>query len=85
MVRLRNSSPFYLTGGIDFGDYDHRMRIAHAARRIAQRSIAVAGAKIGSPRAEIPPYVTPQAACDSSVERLTSQRGTPADQLRLGG
>jgi hypothetical protein len=27
-----------------------------------------------SPRAEIPPYVTPQAACDSSVEKLTSQR-----------
>ena len=63
----------------------HRMRIAHAARRITQRSIAVAGAKIGSPRAEIPPYVTPQAACDCSVEKLTSQRGTPADELRLGG
>jgi hypothetical protein len=24
MVRLRNSSPFYLLGGIDLGDYDHR-------------------------------------------------------------
>jgi hypothetical protein len=41
MVRLRNTSPFYLTEGIDFGDYDHRIRIARAARRIAQRSIGV--------------------------------------------
>jgi hypothetical protein len=44
MVRLRNSSPFYLTEGVDFGDYDHRIRIARAARRIAQRSIGVEAA-----------------------------------------
>jgi hypothetical protein len=39
MVRLRNSSPFPLAEGVDFGDYDRRIRIARAARRIAQRSI----------------------------------------------
>jgi hypothetical protein len=39
MVRLRNSSPFFLTEGVDFGEYDRRIRIARAARRIAQRSI----------------------------------------------
>jgi hypothetical protein len=39
MVRLRNSSPFFLTEGVDFGDYDRRIRIARAARRVAQRSI----------------------------------------------
>jgi hypothetical protein len=39
MVRLRNTSPFYLTEGIDFGDYDLRIPIARAARRVAQRSI----------------------------------------------
>jgi hypothetical protein len=33
----------------------------------------------------IPPYVTPQTACDCSVEKLASQRGAPADQLSLGG
>jgi hypothetical protein len=31
-------------GGIDFGDYDLRLRIARAARRIAQRSISVEAA-----------------------------------------
>jgi hypothetical protein len=41
MVRLRNTSPFYLTEGIDFGDYGYRIRIARAARRVAQRSIRV--------------------------------------------
>jgi hypothetical protein len=34
---------------------------------------------------EIPPYVEPQIACDSSVEKLTSQRGAPPDQVSLGG
>jgi hypothetical protein len=38
MVRLRNSSPFCLAEGVDFGDYDRRLRIARAARRIAQRA-----------------------------------------------
>jgi hypothetical protein len=45
MVRLRNSSPFYLLGGIDLGDYDHRIRIARAARRVAQRSIVAEAAR----------------------------------------
>jgi hypothetical protein len=45
MVRLRNTPPFYLTEGIDFGDYDHRIRIARAARRIAQRSVGVEAAR----------------------------------------
>jgi hypothetical protein len=39
----------------------------------------------GSGGREISPYVTPQIACDSSVEKLASQRGAPADQLSLGG
>lgn len=33
MVRLRNSSPFYLTDGVDFGDYRARLRLRRAARR----------------------------------------------------
>ena len=33
MVRLRNSSPFYLCEGVDFGDYKMRIRIRRAARR----------------------------------------------------
>jgi hypothetical protein len=41
MVRLRNSSPFALAEGVNFGDYDRRIRIARAARRIAQRSTRV--------------------------------------------
>jgi hypothetical protein len=91
MVRLRNTSPFYLAEAIDFGDYDHRIRIARAARRIAQRSMGgrprgnlrAAGAKIGSPRAGNPTLrYTSDIACDCSVEKLTSQRGAPAHQLR---
>lgn len=37
MVRLRNSSPFYLTEGVDFGDYSARVRLRRAARRIVKR------------------------------------------------
>ncbi|KYG97999.1 hypothetical protein [Bradyrhizobium sp. DOA1] len=37
MVRLRNSSPFYLVEGVHFGDYDARVRLRRAARRVAQR------------------------------------------------
>jgi hypothetical protein len=40
MVRLRNSSPFYLCEGIDFGDDKMRIRISRAARRIAERGLA---------------------------------------------
>src|SRR3984893_412105 len=40
MVRLRNSSPFYLCEGVDFGDYNMRIRIRRAARRIAERGLA---------------------------------------------
>jgi hypothetical protein len=62
MVRLRNTSPFYLTEGIDFGDYDHRIRIAHAARRVAQRSIMAeatrqrdaGGRRLGAGRLRLP-------------------------------
>jgi hypothetical protein len=87
MVRLRNSSPFYLTEGIDFGDYDHRIRIARAARRIAQRSIGsrrrdhlcAAGATRSAHRGrEIPSYVEPPTECDSSVEKLAAHRWAPA-------
>lgn len=37
MVRLRNSSPFYLIEGVHFGDYDARVRLRRAARRVAER------------------------------------------------
>jgi hypothetical protein len=40
MVRIRNSSPFYLCEGVDFGDYNMRIRIRRAARRIAERGLA---------------------------------------------
>jgi len=39
MVRLRNSSPFFLTEGIHFGDYDTRIRLRRAARRIVERGL----------------------------------------------
>jgi hypothetical protein len=41
MVRLRNSSPFYLAEGINFGDYDLRVRLRRAARRIASAARAL--------------------------------------------
>ncbi|WP_298873283.1 hypothetical protein [uncultured Bradyrhizobium sp.] len=40
MVRLRNSSPFFLAEGIHFGDYDTRIRLRRAARRIVQRGLS---------------------------------------------
>jgi hypothetical protein len=40
MVRLRNSSPFYLCEGVDFGDYKMRIRLRRAAKRIAERGLA---------------------------------------------
>jgi len=39
MVRLRLSSPLLVTPGIDFSNYDFRLRIRRAARRIAARSL----------------------------------------------
>ena len=39
MVRLRNSSPFYLAEGIDFGDYGFRIRLERAARRVVERGL----------------------------------------------
>jgi hypothetical protein len=47
MVRLRNSSPFYLAEGIHFGDYDMRVRLRRAARRIVERGLS---AQTFSPR-----------------------------------
>jgi hypothetical protein len=44
MVRLRNSSPFYLAEGVDFGDYRVRIRISRAARRVAERGLTEAPA-----------------------------------------
>ena len=38
MARLRLSSPFLAAEGIDFTDYDFRLRIRRAARRVAQRA-----------------------------------------------
>jgi hypothetical protein len=40
MVRLRNSSPFYLAEGVHFGDYDMRIRLRKAARRVVQRGLS---------------------------------------------
>ena len=40
MVRLRISSPFVLTEGVDFTDYNLRLRIRRAARRVAERGNA---------------------------------------------
>jgi hypothetical protein len=40
MVRLRLSSPFLAGAGIDFTDYDFRIRIRRAAKRLAQRALA---------------------------------------------
>jgi hypothetical protein len=39
MVQLRNSSPFYLAEGVDFGGYDMRVRIRRAARRVVERGL----------------------------------------------
>jgi hypothetical protein len=41
MVRLRNTSPFYLAEGVDFGDYQARVRLRKAARRVVKRSLSV--------------------------------------------
>jgi hypothetical protein len=38
MVRLRSSSPFVLAEGVDFTDYEFRLRIRRAAKRIALRA-----------------------------------------------
>jgi hypothetical protein len=40
MVRLRNSSPFYLVEEVRITDYDIRIRISRAARRIVERAVA---------------------------------------------
>jgi hypothetical protein len=40
MVRLRISSPFVLAADVDFTDYDFRLRIRRAARRLAERGLA---------------------------------------------
>src|ERR1700742_2594406 len=40
MVRLRNSSPFYLVEDVRITDYDTSIRISRAARRIVERGIA---------------------------------------------
>lgn len=37
MVRLRISSPFVLAEGVDFTDYNLRVRIRRAAKRVAER------------------------------------------------
>jgi hypothetical protein len=48
MVRLRASSPFPLTAGIDFTDYDLRLRIRRAARRVVERSL-ICGSRLPDP------------------------------------
>ena len=40
MVRLRSSSPFSLAEGVHFGDYDTRIRLRRAARRIVERGLS---------------------------------------------
>ena len=48
MVRLRASSPFLLAAGIDLTDYDFRLRIRRAARRIVERSL-ICGMHLSNP------------------------------------
>jgi hypothetical protein len=48
MVRLRASSPFPLTAGIDFTDYDLRLRIRRAAGRIVKRGLTC-GSRLSDP------------------------------------
>jgi hypothetical protein len=43
MVRLRLSSPFLLVAGIDFTNYNFRLRIRRAARRVVQRGLTREG------------------------------------------
>jgi hypothetical protein len=40
MARLRNSSPFYLVEDVHFGDYDARIRLRRAARRVVERGLS---------------------------------------------
>jgi hypothetical protein len=47
MVKLRNTSPFYLAEGVNFGDYDDRVRLRRAARRIVARGL---NSQLSSPR-----------------------------------
>jgi hypothetical protein len=42
MVRLRLSSPFLLVAGVGFTDYDFRLRIRRAAKRVAKRGLVCA-------------------------------------------
>ncbi|GKQ53578.1 hypothetical protein [Bradyrhizobium sp. Ce-3] len=42
MVRLRNSSPFYLAEGVNFGGYDARVRLRRSARRVVERNFGAA-------------------------------------------
>jgi hypothetical protein len=41
MARLRNSSPFFLAQDVHFGDYDTRIRLRRAARRIVERGLTL--------------------------------------------
>jgi hypothetical protein len=43
MVRLRNSSPFYLVEDVRITNYNIRIRISRAAKRIVERGIAARG------------------------------------------
>jgi hypothetical protein len=67
MVRLRNSSPFYLAEGVHFGDYDMRIRLRRAARRVVQRGLS----------AQIFPVIS--RSCGSRRGR-TMPGASPADQ-----
>jgi hypothetical protein len=39
MVRMRLTSPFVLAGGIDFSDYNFRLRLRRAAKRVVERGL----------------------------------------------
>jgi hypothetical protein len=39
MIRLRNSSPFYLAEGVELGDDEMRFRIRRAAKRVVERGL----------------------------------------------
>ena len=46
MVRLRLSSPFFLSAGVDFTDYNFRRRINRAAKRIVERGLRLRSRQI---------------------------------------
>ena len=78
MVRLRNSSPFYLAEGVDFGDYAARIRLRRAARRVVKRGL-VAGqlmhlGGLNGPEKVAPHYGGPAQGSENSRLRIQDRQ-----------